>query len=317
MLRVLPLVLLATLASCGQDEHTSFEDPLHAQGIKLPPQEPGLPVKAPAPESQVFPVPPPPFTPGIFPCSRCHEGGEAARDDRPAMPHKKHLERDLVCDDCHGKDPKVPKADTCFECHEDLAKEPAAVKAYFERVRLPDGTYELPRRFRTRDVIANHAGHAKANVECAGCHGEPTDGAFAKAKPVAWMARCVACHEERKVAARCETCHKETRDPQHKNVVLHHAEGHHCLDCHHESDRDYLRLASGQQVPFEESYRVCGQCHGPNLRDWKAGLHGKRTGMWDGEKTYFLCVHCHRDPHAPQFPSMKPDPPPARPEDIR
>ena len=239
-MRVLPLVVLVALAACEREERASFEDPLHKHGIRLPPQEPGLPVKARAPESQVFPVPPPPFTPGIFPCSRCHEGGDAVPDDRPAMPHKKHLERDLACDDCHGKDPKVPQADSCFECH-----------------------------------------------------------------------------EERKVAARCETCHKETKEPQHRNVVLHHAEGHHCLDCHHETDRDYLRLASGQKVPFEESYRVCGQCHGPNLRDWKAGLHGKRTGMWDGEKTYFLCVHCHRDPHAPQFPPMKPDPPPARPEDIR
>jgi hypothetical protein len=170
---------------------------------------------------------------------------------------------------------------------------------------------------KTRDVIPNHAGHAKAGVACAACHGEPTDGPFARQKPVTWMARCVACHEERKVAARCETCHRDTREPKHGNIVLRHGEGHHCLDCHHEADRDHLRLASGQKVPFEESYRVCGQCHGPNLRDWKNGLHGKRTGMWDGEKTYLLCVHCHRDPHAPRFPSMAPLPPPARPEDIR
>jgi hypothetical protein len=165
-------------------------------------------------------------------------------------------------------------------------------------------------------VIANHPGHAKAGVACAACHGE-ADGAYRKEKSVAWMASCVACHEERKVAARCETCHKEIREPQHRNVVLRHAEGHHCLDCHDQGDRDWLRLASGQKVPFEESYRVCGQCHGPNLRDWKAGLHGKRTGMWDGERQYFLCVHCHRDPHAPRFPPMAPEPPPVRPEDIR
>jgi hypothetical protein len=310
--RVLPLILLVA-ASCGEKAHAPFEDPLHAHGIRLPPAEAGLPPGAPAPAAQVFPVPPPPFSEGIFPCSRCHEGGEAVADTRPAMPHKKHLAREIACEDCHGKDPKVPAADACSECHEDLAKEPAAVQAYFKAV----GGGELPRRFRTRDVIANHEGHAKAGVACAACHGEASDAPFAKEKPVAWMARCVACHEERKVAARCETCHKETREPRHANVVLRHAEGHHCLDCHHEKDRDYLRLASGQKVPFEESYRVCGQCHGPNLRDWKNGLHGKRTGMWDGEKTYLLCVHCHKDPHAPRFPAMAPLPPPARPEDIR
>ena len=29
-----------------------------------------------------FPVPPPPFTPGIFPCSACHEGMEADTQKR-------------------------------------------------------------------------------------------------------------------------------------------------------------------------------------------------------------------------------------------
>jgi hypothetical protein len=57
------------------------------------------------------------------------------------MPHGKHLARDIACEDCHGKDPKVPGADACAECHEDLAKEPAAVQAYFKAV----GTDELPR----------------------------------------------------------------------------------------------------------------------------------------------------------------------------
>ena len=28
-------------------------------------------------------------------------------------------------------------------------------------------------------------------------------------------------------------------------------------------------------------------------RDWKAGVHGKRTGEWDGRKDYLLCVNCH------------------------
>lgn len=314
--RVLPLALLATLASCGGEPRAPIDGPFHAHGIRLPPHESGLPAEAPSKELQVFPVPPPPFSEGIFPCSRCHEGGKPVADDRPSMPHGKHLARDLACEDCHGRDPKVPAADACFECHEDLAKEPAAVRAYFESVHLANGSYELPRRVKTRDVIANHAGHARAGITCAECHGE-ANGAFAKEKSVAWMARCVACHEERKVAARCETCHKEIREPQHRNVVLRHAEGHRCFDCHDEKDRDHLRLASGQKVVLEESYRVCGQCHGPNLRDWKAGLHGKRTGMWDGERQYLLCVHCHRDPHAPRFPSMAPLPPPARPEDIR
>jgi len=44
----------------------------------------------------------------------------------------------------------------------------------------------------------------------------------------------------------------------------------------------------------------CGQCHGDKYRDWRAGIHGKRVGQWDGEKSYFLCVNCH-NPHSPGF----------------
>jgi ferredoxin len=65
----------------------------------------------------------------------------------------------------------------------------------------------------------------------------------------------------------------------HDEIVLKHDEEHRwCLDCHDASDRDALHLASGEPVPFEESYRLCGQCHGEKYRDWRAGVHGRRTG---------------------------------------
>lgn len=88
-----------------------------------------------------------------------------------------------------------------------------------------------------------------------------------------------------------------------------------CLDCHDNMNRDSLRLASGKLIGFDESYRLCGQCHGDKLRDWKVGVHGKRTGEWNGPKQYLLCVHCH-NPHSPRFESLKPLPPPMRQEDI-
>jgi len=65
-------------------------------------------------------------------------------------------------------------------------------------------------------------------------------------------------------------------------------------------------------IDFNESYKLCGQCHGPKLRDWEAGIHGRRTGQWNGEKEYLLCAHCH-DPHSPKFPPMKPEPAPIKP----
>ena len=99
----------------------------------------------------------------------------------------------------------------------------------------------------------------------------------------------------------------------HQEIRLAHDEEHRwCLDCHDTSSRDMLHLASGELVPFEESYRLCGQCHGDKCRDWRAGVHGRRTGSWDGEKTYLLCVHCH-NAHAPAFQPITPEPTPLPP----
>lgn len=88
-----------------------------------------------------------------------------------------------------------------------------------------------------------------------------------------------------------------------------------CLDCHDMNNRDFLKLASGKLVAFDESYKLCGQCHGDKLRDWKVGVHGKRTGDWNGEKQYLLCVHCH-NPHSPRFEPITPMPPPNNHENI-
>ena len=102
---------------------------------------------------------------------------------------------------------------------------------------------------------------------------------------------------------------------EHTNIKLHHAESMRwCLDCHDAGNRDKLKLASGDLIDFTESYILCGQCHGTNYRDWKAGIHGKRTGYFDGKKMYYLCVHCH-NPHDPKFKPLKPEPPPYRPKD--
>lgn len=119
----------------------------------------------------------------------------------------------------------------------------------------------------------------------------------------------------------CSGCHASTetnRTPReltamHAEIVLAHGERQRwCLDCHEAGDRDVLHLAGGQLVPFEESYRLCGQCHGKKLRDWRAGVHGRRSGQWNGHKSYLLCAHCH-DPHRPRFAAVKPEPPPRRP----
>jgi hypothetical protein len=123
----------------------------------------------------------------------------------------------------------------------------------------------------------------------------------------------------------CMSCHEDVEpNPTrreltfHDEIELRHDERNRwCLDCHDERNRDFLRLASGTLVPFDRSYLLCGQCHGPTLRSWKAGVHGKRTGRWDGqERHYLLCVHCH-NPHRPRFPHIRPLPEPITPAELR
>ncbi|HSQ01178.1 MAG TPA: hypothetical protein VL049_28495 [Candidatus Dormibacteraeota bacterium] len=125
----------------------------------------------------------------------------------------------------------------------------------------------------------------------------------------------------------CSDCHEpgDKTNPTrrvlteyHQEIELRHDEQNRwCLDCHDEHDRDHLHLANGTLISFERSYLLCGQCHGPTLRSWKAGVHGKRTGRWDGkERYYLLCVHCHY-PHQPHFPQLRPMPPPIAPDDLR
>jgi hypothetical protein len=313
-------------AACGDSGPSALDeaDPLHKHGIKLPPPAEWEPPAAP-PEPEMIEVRKPPLSPEIFPCSRCHVGGPEIVDTAPAIPHKVHLDRDLVCADCHNPDdedaaPKIPSTETCFDCHEDLKEEPERVQAYFKSIRNADGKYVFPRRWDLEDVDPNHVGHAKAKVGCTQCHGEPSNKPFAKPKPLALMENCITCHEDRNVPAECATCHeKQTKnEPNYHKIVLRHAEHQRgCFGCHNPDDRDTLRLANGTPIEFEKSYLLCGQCHGPKLRDWTEGLHGKRTGMWDGKKEYLLCVHCHENPHAPQFPEMAPEPPPTRPKDIK
>jgi len=302
------------LSACGRVEGaTHWEQIAHSQK-EAPPR---------AAEPQVFPVPPAPFSEGVFPCSQCHEGGEAKPDDRPAIPHLAHLEKGLGCADCHIADeddpnPKVPAdREMCDVCHGDPDKLSEKAKAYFAAVTTADGGVAFPRRWKTRDVRQEHVKHGKAGVECTSCHGEPSNGPFAKPKPVTLMDRCISCHEEKGKPVTCETCHTDTTHKQHANIVLHHAEQQRgCLDCHDQDDRDRLKLANGTKIEFQESYRLCGQCHGTQYRDWREGLHGKRTGSWNGRREYRLCVHCHY-PHAPKFPQMTPVAKPARPEEIR
>jgi hypothetical protein len=120
---------------------------------------------------------------------------------------------------------------------------------------------------------------------------------------------CTECHAEMEV-----NTEPRVLEEMHDDIVLNHGPSDRwCLDCHNPGDRDVLRLVNGKLITFDESYLLCGQCHGTIFRDWRQGIHGRRQGYWNGGKSYLLCAHCH-DPHAPAFHTIAPLPPPVRPQ---
>ncbi len=58
--------------------------------------------------------------------------------------------------------------------------------------------------------------------------------------------------------------------------------------------------------------KECETCHGEKYRDWRAGVHVRRTSDWNGHKKYLLCANCH-NPHQPRFQPLAPKPAPQRP----
>ena len=119
----------------------------------------------------------------------------------------------------------------------------------------------------------------------------------------------------------CSRCHEDrTPDPRerkltefHTQKVLQHGTlGGWCYRCHTKDNIDRLHLQDGTLVTFDESFELCGSCHGDKFRDWRAGIHGLTTGYWLGDRIRRACPFCH-DPHNPKFPAMASERTPLRP----
>lgn len=132
----------------------------------------------------------------------------------------------------------------------------------------------------------------------------------------------------------CKTCHDGNTVPvpkskaprqieMHQDIVedsthLQHGRGAlWCLDCHSAGDRNKLVDHLGNEISFNQPQKLCGSCHGEVYIDWRAGIHGKRTGTWatGGKKRWWVCTECH-NPHTVQvnrFNPLMPEPPPPLP----
>lgn len=143
----------------------------------------------------------------------------------------------------------------------------------------------------------------------------------------------------------CSDCHDlEVSNPrvrvledEHTDLVFEHGGGRFwCYDaCHNRTDMDHLVSLHGEPISYDETYKLCGQCHFQRQKDWYFGGHGKRAGLWrypyEIPKTYdemdvsereeigswrgprllHNCPDCH-NPHSPSIKPFEPSPPPAR-----
>ena len=127
---------------------------------------------------------------------------------------------------------------------------------------------------------------------------------------------CLGCHEKDKPpVVRYDEQQKIIVPPEHENIKLGHGthgRNNNCYNCHNEANLATLSARDGHELSFAQSSQICGSCHGPTIRDWDSGSHGRTNGYWNlaqGPAVKKDCVNCH-DPHSPKFPGRKPAPGP-------
>ena len=119
------------------------------------------------------------------------------------------------------------------------------------------------------------------------------------------------------IGVACDTCHgpsgelswaQQPDSPAnfHEAVKLEHG----TLSCNfcHDDDRTKLHLADGKKLDIGDALVLCSQCHGVQVRDYKAGSHGGMNGYWDlqrGPRDRNHCVDCHA-PHTPAYERVMP-----------
>lgn len=141
---------------------------------------------------------------------------------------------------------------------------------------------------------------------------------------------CTNCHDNQFVDRRVRKLTEE-----HRELVFEHGGGRFwCYDvCHNGRDMNRLISYRRQPISYDESYKLCGQCHFERQKDWVFGGHGKRLGAfavprnipekyeelkvadrqaigtWQGERVVHMCASCH-NPHSPAIKPYTPSPPP-------
>ncbi|MCP4152273.1 MAG: hypothetical protein GY757_31335 [bacterium] len=134
-----------------------------------------------------------------------------------------------------------------------------------------------------------------------------------KLKKADWIYDCNDCHKDFKVRTNARHLVSE-----HQQLRYDHIKGEKwCFFCHFEepAKRNRIHLPEKNEIYRgpQDMIKLCSQCHGKKLQEWKTGLHGKVTGSWltygDVKTERKTCEQCH-SPHHPRSLPVKPFPGP-------
>jgi formate-dependent nitrite reductase cytochrome c552 subunit len=115
--------------------------------------------------------------------------------------------------------------------------------------------------------------------------------------------KCSSCHNDEKITVR------NAAEMAHGDISLAHGAADkplNCYTCHNKMYMDFLKSEKNSKIDMDRSYKLCGQCHFRQKKDWIGGAHGKRIGCWAGERVIMNCTSCH-DPHSPRFKERWPE----------
>lgn len=109
---------------------------------------------------------------------------------------------------------------------------------------------------------------------------------------------CFQCHQDNLHGQ--ENILTDNTQQAHTEILLEHAPGMSCNDCHNTEMPSKLDILGNQQVEISQSYQLCSKCHAPQAEDWHGGAHGKRLTGWEEVRIVENCTGCH-NPHQPSW----------------
>lgn len=242
-------------------------------------------------------------------CSFCHlgdkpgEGGRVARFVLPApnlrFPHKRHLDRNIDCAQCHGRveelelaiRDQLPRMAGCLTCHAMPGPSAGDAKGACTTCHVTNLEGTLQQEFATGQLYPPEWLHQASH----------TPGWIQRHKTVAAndSAFCASCHKEED----CAACH----DGRVRNRKVHPNDW---ISMHTSAARlDNPRCTScHQQTSF------CGDCHRRvGMRDgemanaptgsrfhppasvWSSPPRGAQHHAWEAQRNLNACVACHSE----------------------